>query len=1050
MKKNLHFVLILSILFLCFSCVTGSTSVEVNNPISQVDLDYISIYEGSDHEIRFYLDGGKLEKDVTQLESLFENKEIDDVLPQVNVSRNGLTSNNWVLIKKTDTISEYKIQWPLITYKITYNDEGIIHIQEPLNDEEIIVEEVIKPAVVEDINQDNRPREYTRFDKISIGKPPVDKYGYDFIGWTEDGDNDKEISPFYNIELGSEGDRNLVAVWTPKKVKITYDLDNGSFENEITSEYYYGSNSFTIPNPNKDSYVFVGWVINGEEYISNDNLVVDTLKAEDLHLKAIWIPKQYSINYNIDGIIINDVSEESVIEVNNAIITEPVNPFEYTVEDDFYLLQEQKDGYVFEGWIMKGDDPKNFDLNYHIQEGSTGDKEFVAVWKARNYAIEYDLDGGILENQPNCYTYASEPITIDNPTKKYYEFAGWIFNNEGNPVKDLVIDTNNTTDVNLKAIWIPIDFTISYDLDGGVYSDESNPTSYNVETKDFSLINPVKEGYEFIGWNVEFAKGTYGPEYVLNLSNAGFNFVLEVWKDHAVLTYPNFLNKEQLYDLVYDFGLVNKEDIENIAILIEEGLVTFEYPEGYGTYLIDYFNSTDKQMKSVVVSNASFGDRSYKAVWRLNNYSITYDKNGIIYDGIEKIEEAKNPNSYTINDKFTLINPKKDGYVFKGWIVDGEDTSKAREELSIDIGTTGDKNFIPVWEEKTYSINYDLDGGIIPENKENPNSYTIANENIILSSPKKAGCEFMGWKKVGSSELPRVYYVVKTSELEDINLVAIWRYVKYSITYNLNGGKLSKVNPSSYTIADSDFTLNNPSKNGYKFVGWKEKNSEDSPIIDYSVNTKAMKNIQLEAVWEPIEYRISYNDEGCYYKYDNKNPSTYTIESNDIIIATPYKDGYNFLGWVVAGDRTETLSKRIIIKKGTYGDIKLYAEFEPVRYPIGVITEMQLSIEELGKNNIPRPDWVINTLEEYNGLHLEKAYAKEKDFINSYEAAVKKAQIQISHYYGYELNAIDKNLNDTPYTSLAVETKQEIKGTFVVEYWEDSTGGVWVLLACEK
>ncbi len=68
---------------------------------------------------------------------------------------------------------------------------------------------------------------------------------------------------------------------------------------------------------------------------------------------------------------------------------------------------------------------------------------------------------------------------------------------------------------------------------------------------------------------------------------------------------------------------------------------------------------------------------------------------------------------------------KKEGYVFKGWIVDGEDTSKARKELSIEIGTTGDKNFIPVWEEKTYSINYDLDGVIIPENKENPNSFWV-------------------------------------------------------------------------------------------------------------------------------------------------------------------------------------------------------------------------------------------------------------------------------------------------------------------------------------
>lgn len=44
--------------------------------------------------------------------------------------------------------------------------------------------------------------------------------------------------------------------------------------------------------------------------------------------------------------------------------------------------------------------------------------------------------------------------------------------------------------------------------------------------------------------------------------------------------------------------------------------------------------------------------------------------------------------------------------------------------------------------------------------------------------------------------------------------------VPYSIIYNLNGGTLSSTNPSTYTIETSEFSLNNPVREGYTFLGW--------------------------------------------------------------------------------------------------------------------------------------------------------------------------------------------------------------------------------------
>ena len=64
-----------------------------------------------------------------------------------------------------------------------------------------------------------------------------------------------------------------------------------------------------------------------------------------------------------------------------------------------------------------------------------------------------------------------------------------------------------------------IDYTISYDLQGGAVG-TSNPKTYNIETASFTLNNPTKTGYTFIGWTgsngttantkVTIAKGSTG------------------------------------------------------------------------------------------------------------------------------------------------------------------------------------------------------------------------------------------------------------------------------------------------------------------------------------------------------------------------------------------------------------------------------------------------------------------------------------------------------------------------------------------------------------
>ena len=60
-------------------------------------------------------------------------------------------------------------------------------------------------------------------------------------------------------------------------------------------------------------------------------------------------------------------------------------------------------------------------------------------------------------------------------------------------------------------------------------------------------------------------------------------------------------------------------------------------------------------------------------------------------------------------------------------------------------------------------------------------------------------------------------------------------YVKYTITYNLNGGTNSNSNPEFYTEKTETFTLANPTKSGATFLGWTGSNDINTGTTSYTM-----------------------------------------------------------------------------------------------------------------------------------------------------------------------------------------------------------------------
>lgn len=72
--------------------------------------------------------------------------------------------------------------------------------------------------------------------------------------------------------------------------------------------------------------------------------------------------------------------------------------------------------------------------------------------------------------------------------------------------------------------------------------------------------------------------------------------------------------------------------------------------------------------------------------------------------------------------------------------------------------------------------------------------------------------------------------------------------IKYTIKYNLNGGKNNKKNPSFYYNTTKTIKLKNPTKKGYTFKGWYEDKQYKKKVTAIKKGSSGKKT--LYAKWQ--------------------------------------------------------------------------------------------------------------------------------------------------------------------------------------------------------
>ena len=276
------------------------------------------------------------------------------------------------------------------------------------------------------------------------------------------------------------------------KYNITINPNGGIYKNSsssITEEIEAFPQNMYIDNPIRTGYEFKGWQTD-IALDENDGLLTTILKAD-------WLATSVSVIINPDGGLYEGSASTKVVQANSG---------------GYYELSEPtKEGYVFDKWIIvSGSDSEIIGNKLKV---GTEEVTVKAIYK-QLYTLTINLNGGSSSQSLTHYMLEGTTLILTEPTKNGYTFNGWT--GEGINGGTFTMGSSNVT---ISASWNVINYTITYNLNGG---SANNPTSYNIDTTTFTLTNPTKTGYTFNGWtgsngsspqtSVTISKGSQGDK----------------------------------------------------------------------------------------------------------------------------------------------------------------------------------------------------------------------------------------------------------------------------------------------------------------------------------------------------------------------------------------------------------------------------------------------------------------------------------------------------------------------------------------------------------
>ena len=575
------------------------------------------------------------------------------------------------------------------------------------------------------------------------------KVGYTFSGWGEI----PATMPTSDVTVNG--------TFAINKYTFTFDADGGSEVAGITQDY---NSAITAPTaPTKTGYTFAGWV----------PAIPETVPAENMSFKAQWTINQYTLTFDAD----NGTEATVITQDFNTKFETPAAP--------------TKTGYTFAGWDSEV--PETIPAE---------NKSFKALWTINQYTFSFDADGGS-DVAAITQNYGTKIETPAAPTKTGYTFAGWV---------PAIPETVPAENMSFKAQWTINQYTLTFDADNGT---EATVITQDFNTKFETPAAPTKTGYTFAGWDSEV------PE-TIPAENKSFKALWTI--------------NQYTFSFDADGG-------SDVAAITQDYGTKIETPTAPTKPGYTFAGWVPAIPETVPAENMSF-----KAQWTINQYTLTFDAD----NGTEATVITQD-----FGTKFeTPAAPTKTGYTFAGWDSEVPETIPAEN-----------KSFKALWTINQYTFSFDADGGsdvaAITQN------YGTKIESP--TAPTKTGYTFAGW----------VPAIPETVPAENMSFKAQWTINQYSLTFNADNGTEATVITQDYGTKFD--TPADPTREGYTFAGWDMDIPETIPA----------ENMSFTAKWIANQYTLTFDSDGGSDVAAITQDYGTKIETP----AAPTKTGYTFAGW---------------------------------------------------------------------------------------------------------------------------------------------------------
>lgn len=267
----------------------------------------------------------------------------------------------------------------------------------------------------------------------------------------------------------------------------------GLIWNTVHSPTTYGANGLY----SEGLYLFEGLDVATNVYRRNTNGTFDYVGTDVTRINAgsnsnqiePFRSKKISSNtkyvndqiYNTNALYINTnvagtyTADQNVLLVNDDYQHIRVNEYTYYIDRKKFTLTENinsdtettktstiyyegtqniptptKTGYKFDGWEVSGNGSKMDGNTFTMGDA---DATITAKWTPIDYTIKCNTGGGQIASYPTSYNINTDTITIPQPTKPGYAFAGWTGSNGNTAQKTVTIPKGSTGDKTYDAHW---------------------------------------------------------------------------------------------------------------------------------------------------------------------------------------------------------------------------------------------------------------------------------------------------------------------------------------------------------------------------------------------------------------------------------------------------------------------------------------------------------------------------------------------------------------------------------------------------------------------